>query len=230
VVTKDGTGVVSHAGTVLLAELADRIRLTAALSEATDGLRERRPGHDPGRVLVDVAEEVRAYAFLGQVVPFADPHLEELYYYGKYLLTKLPTRDAGGTVDLSGAVVLTHLRTDLVAEREDLSLGEGQSEPLPGQPGEGRGRQADEPRSLLSQLIDALNERFGARPRRGGPDLVRAAAGRAAQRPRRAGGRPAQRRAAVLRLPQAPHRAGDRRAPPGQRRAVRELLRQRRAA
>ncbi len=55
VVTTDGTGVVSHAGTVLLAELADRIGLTAALSEATDSLRERRAGHDPGRVLVDVA-------------------------------------------------------------------------------------------------------------------------------------------------------------------------------
>ena len=55
VVTTDGTGVVSHAGTVLLAELADRIGLTAALSEATDGLRARRAGHDPGRVLVDVA-------------------------------------------------------------------------------------------------------------------------------------------------------------------------------
>jgi len=54
-VTVDGTGVVSHAGTVLLAELADRIGLTAALSEATDGLRSRRAGHDPGRVLVDVA-------------------------------------------------------------------------------------------------------------------------------------------------------------------------------
>ncbi len=46
---------VSHAGTVLLAELADRIGLTAALSGATDGLRERHTGHDPGRVLVDVA-------------------------------------------------------------------------------------------------------------------------------------------------------------------------------
>ena len=54
-ITCDGTGVVSHAGTVLLAELADRIGLTAALSEATDGLRERRAGHHPGRVLVDVA-------------------------------------------------------------------------------------------------------------------------------------------------------------------------------
>ncbi len=55
VITCDGTGVVSHAGTVLLAELADRIGLTAALSEATDSLRERRAGHHPGRVLVDVA-------------------------------------------------------------------------------------------------------------------------------------------------------------------------------
>jgi len=40
---------------VLLAELADRIRLTAALSESTSSLRSRRAGHDPGRVLVDVA-------------------------------------------------------------------------------------------------------------------------------------------------------------------------------
>ena len=55
VVTCDGRGVVSHAGTVLLSELADRIGLTALLGEATDGLRERRGGHDPGRVLVDVA-------------------------------------------------------------------------------------------------------------------------------------------------------------------------------
>ena len=55
VITTDGTGVVSHAGTVLLAELADRIGLSALLSEATDGLRERRAGHDPGRVLIDVA-------------------------------------------------------------------------------------------------------------------------------------------------------------------------------
>jgi len=57
-ITCYGTGVVSHAGTVLLVELADRIGLTAALSEATDSLRERRAGHDPGRVLVDVAVAV----------------------------------------------------------------------------------------------------------------------------------------------------------------------------
>jgi len=51
VITCDGKGVVSHAETVLLAELADRVGLTAAQAEATDGLRERRAGHDPGRVM-----------------------------------------------------------------------------------------------------------------------------------------------------------------------------------
>ena len=55
VVTTDGTGVVSHAGTVLLAERADRVGLTAAWSGATDGRPQRRAGHDPGRVLVHVA-------------------------------------------------------------------------------------------------------------------------------------------------------------------------------
>jgi hypothetical protein len=55
VVTADGAGVVSHAGTALLAEVADRFGLTAIFSEALDGLRRRRSGHDPGRVLVDVA-------------------------------------------------------------------------------------------------------------------------------------------------------------------------------
>jgi len=54
-VTADGEGLVSHAGTALLAELADRAGLTAGLSEALSGTRERRSAHDPGRVLVDVA-------------------------------------------------------------------------------------------------------------------------------------------------------------------------------
>ena len=55
VMTTDGMGVVSHAGTVLLVELADRIRLTALLGQATDGVRERRAGPNPAWVLIGVA-------------------------------------------------------------------------------------------------------------------------------------------------------------------------------
>ena len=54
-VAADGEGLVSHAGVALLGELADRVGLTAALSEALVETRERRSAHDPGRVLRDVA-------------------------------------------------------------------------------------------------------------------------------------------------------------------------------
>lgn len=57
-VTADGAGVVSHAGSRLLADLADRTMLTAELSEALAGLRKPRARHDPGRVLVDLAVAV----------------------------------------------------------------------------------------------------------------------------------------------------------------------------
>ena len=53
--TTDGYGVASHAGSRLLADLADRTGLTGFLGEAVGGMRQRRSGHDPGRVLVDVA-------------------------------------------------------------------------------------------------------------------------------------------------------------------------------
>jgi hypothetical protein len=54
-VTADGAGLVSHAGTRLLADLADATTLTAELSEVLLGVRGPRPRHDPGRVLVDLA-------------------------------------------------------------------------------------------------------------------------------------------------------------------------------
>jgi hypothetical protein len=55
VVTADGDGVVSHAGSALLIGLADKIGLTAALSEAMEPTRQRVSAHDPGVVLCDLA-------------------------------------------------------------------------------------------------------------------------------------------------------------------------------
>ena len=52
-VTADGTGVVSHAGVVLVRALADNIGLTAGLSKALAS--DRLLVHDRGRVLADLA-------------------------------------------------------------------------------------------------------------------------------------------------------------------------------
>ncbi len=54
-VRADGIGLSSRAGTALLAVVAQRIGLTDGLSGALAGTRERRSGHDPGRVLCDLA-------------------------------------------------------------------------------------------------------------------------------------------------------------------------------
>ena len=55
VVTADGEGVVSHAGSALLVGLADTVGLTAALSAAMEPTRQRVSAHDPGVVLRDLA-------------------------------------------------------------------------------------------------------------------------------------------------------------------------------
>jgi hypothetical protein len=46
---------VSHAGSALLAQVADKSGLTGALSAGLAGLKQRRSGHDPGRVVRDLA-------------------------------------------------------------------------------------------------------------------------------------------------------------------------------
>ena len=61
-ITGDGTGVASHAGTRLLADLADAVGLTAALSVAMAPTKQRRRGHDRGDVLCDVAVAIAAGA------------------------------------------------------------------------------------------------------------------------------------------------------------------------
>jgi Transposase DDE domain group 1 len=54
-VTADGAGLVSHAGTALLGRVADKLGLTRALSTRLGVLKQRRRGHDPGRVIRDLA-------------------------------------------------------------------------------------------------------------------------------------------------------------------------------
>ena len=54
-VTADGAGLVSHAGSALLARVADKLGLTKALSLRLAAIKRRRRGHDPGRVIRDLA-------------------------------------------------------------------------------------------------------------------------------------------------------------------------------
>lgn len=98
------------------------------------------------------------YAFLSQVIPYLDSDLERLYTYLRFLLTKLPKREAGPALHLEDEVGLQYYRLQKISEgRIDLDTGEGK--PLKGPSDVGTGQQDQKIR--LSELIDILNERFG---------------------------------------------------------------------
>lgn len=72
IATADGESVVSHAGSRLLADVADRMALTAELSELSAGVRKPRARHDPGRVLVVAVAVADGVTTISDVAVLAD--------------------------------------------------------------------------------------------------------------------------------------------------------------
>lgn len=105
----------------------------------------------------ELTDYVRKYGFLAQIVPYADPELERLYLYGRHLLNRLPRRGDGG-VDV-GEVDLSHLRVEKTGEH-DVSLNPEGTAEMKGF-GDGSGGAKEPEKSLLSELVERFNERFG---------------------------------------------------------------------
>ncbi|MBO0914207.1 type I restriction endonuclease subunit R [Streptomyces laculatispora] len=105
----------------------------------------------------DLNDYVRKYGFLAQIVPYRDAELERLHLYGRYLLNRLPRRADGG-VDI-GEIDLSHLRVEKTGEHDKSLTAEGPAE-LKGF-GEGAGGAAEAEKSLLSELIEKFNAKFG---------------------------------------------------------------------
>ncbi len=105
---------------------------------------------------------VRAYEFLSQIVEYEDRELEQLCVFAKHLypLLRIDRLD-DEEIDVS-ELALTHYRLTKRAEHE-LVLGEPQQEyglkPLSEV---GSGTAHDPEKKLLSEIIEALNEIFGA--------------------------------------------------------------------
>ncbi len=106
-----------------------------------------------------VDQFTRAYAFLAQVMPFTDPALEQLYVYVKALRTLLRDAATGG-LDLGDDLVLTHLRL-ISHDAADIELEPGEIDPGTALPGGGHGGDAEPKRDSLTEIIAAINERFG---------------------------------------------------------------------
>ncbi|WP_329007364.1 DEAD/DEAH box helicase family protein [Micromonospora rifamycinica] len=105
----------------------------------------------------DLNDYVRKYGFLSGIVPYTDDELEGLYLYGRHLLNRLP-RGADGGVDI-GEVDLSHLRVEMTGEHDVSLVPEGPAD-MKGF-GDGSGGAKESEKSLLSELIDRFNARYG---------------------------------------------------------------------
>jgi type I restriction enzyme, R subunit len=102
---------------------------------------------------------VRVYAFLSQIIPYADAELEMLYSYARSLLPHLPLAQDDGVVNIADDVQLQYYRLERVSSGTiDLTTGAAQTVRSPTEVGTGKSQDDTAP---LSEIIDVLNERFG---------------------------------------------------------------------
>jgi len=106
-----------------------------------------------------LADYVRIYAFLSQILTFTDPDLEKLYVFTRLLRRYLPAsredlpREIQQNVDMESYRIQRRHTGRIGLER-----GQGEVEPIGAKPLHGRAPEEIEP---LSQIIRELNERFG---------------------------------------------------------------------
>ena len=106
-----------------------------------------------------LGEYVRLYAFLSQVLTFADADLEKLYVFARHLRRLLPVdkdelpREVQQNIDMESFRIQQTSRGRIALERQGGALDPAASKP-PGGAGV-------EELEALSRIIEALNERFG---------------------------------------------------------------------
>lgn len=107
-----------------------------------------------------VADYLKKYAFISQIVTFEDPQLEKLYIFLKYLLKKLPRRENPLPYEVLEAIDMESYKVERKGEvNVALENKEGEIDPMGGG-GDGRGIDMEET-DALSRIIKEINERYG---------------------------------------------------------------------
>jgi type I restriction enzyme, R subunit len=138
---------------------ADHAQMQRHLQPAVDRFRGVAEEEDREAFREKLSGYVRLYSFLSQVIPYADPELEMLYSYGRFLLPHLPRDRDESVIDLAGNVELQYYRLERVFSGAiGVKEGDAQFVKSPTEIGTGR---AKEEKAPLSEIITVLNERFG---------------------------------------------------------------------
>ncbi len=99
------------------------------------------------------------YAFLAQIMPFADADAEKFYAYAKLLQTRLPKRNMSESLNLDDEVAMEYYRLQKIKEGS-IELEKSENGELSGTTEAGLKRAKDE-EARLSEIINVLNDRFG---------------------------------------------------------------------
>lgn len=102
---------------------------------------------------------VRTYSFLSQIVSFGDSSLERDYIYCRALASRIRDAATIERLDLGSDVELTHLRSEVTFEGPLVMSAE--TAEIQTFFGDGTGRLHEPALEPLSQIVQALNERFG---------------------------------------------------------------------
>jgi len=102
---------------------------------------------------------VKVYAFLSQIIPYADRDLEMLYSFGRFLLPHLPLERDDAVVKVGEDVALQYYRLERTFSGA-IEVREGEQQYVGGPMDVGTGKAADDP-APLSEIIEVLNQRFG---------------------------------------------------------------------
>lgn len=138
---------------------ADHARMQKHLQPAVDRFKAVKEDDKRQEFRDKLAGYVRMYAFLSQIIPYADAELEMLYSFGRFLLPHLPFDRDTSVVQIGDEVSLQYYRLNQVYSGAiDLKAGEPEGVYAPTEVGTGKPKDEKVP---LSEIISVLNERFG---------------------------------------------------------------------
>ena len=139
---------------------ADHACLQRHLQPAVDRFKAMKDEEQRSEFRDKLSGYVKVYSFLSQIIPYADPDLEMLYSFGRFLLPHLSLERDTSVVKLGDEVDLQYYRLQRIFSGA-IELREDNGEygvKSPTDVGTGKAREEKAP---LSEIIEVLNDRFG---------------------------------------------------------------------
>src|SRR5829696_1940985 len=153
-----GTGDVESFSGVYFSEKGKQEKLHSVLDPVVGEYREREEDKKIG-FRKHLGDYVRIYAFLSQILTFADADLEKLYQFARFLLRKLPAPKEKLPVEITENINMDSYRNQETSKGDiKLMREDGELEPISEI---GTGVITSEDLTPLSEIIGYINEYYG---------------------------------------------------------------------